>query len=185
MSNDVIKQAEQRMHKSLESLQHELSKLRTGRAHPSLLEQIRVESYGSEMPLNQVASITVESARTLLVTAWDKTLIPAIEKAIISSDLGLNPATAGTSIRVPLPALNEESRKKLTKIVRDEAERARVAVRNIRRDANQEIRDLVKEKMISEDDEKRLNAEIQKITDRLIKEIDQIAGHKEADLMEI
>ncbi len=185
MPNEIIKQAEQRMHKSLESLQHELSKLRTGRAHPSLLEQIRVESYGSEMPLNQVASVTVESARTLLVTAWDKSLIQAIEKAIISSDLGLNPATAGTVIRVPLPALNEESRKKLTKIVRDEAERARVAVRNIRRDANQEIKDLVKEKTISEDDEKRHNAEIQKITDRIIKEIDQIAEHKEADLMEI
>ncbi len=185
MINDIIKNAESRMVKSIEAVKSELAKIRTGRAHPSLLEHLKVSFYGTDTPLSQVASISVENARTLVITPWDKNMVSPIEKAIMTSDLGLNPASAGQVIRVPLPPLNEERRKSLVKIVRDEAEKARVSVRNIRRDANTETKDLLKEKKISEDDERRTEANIQKSTDKFIAEIDKILAAKEADLMEV
>lgn len=185
MLNDIIKDAESRMVKAIDSLKVELGRLRTGRAHPSLLEHIRVSFYGNEMPLNQVASVSAESARSLLVTPWDKSTISAIEKAITTSDLGLNPTTAGNVIRVPLPALTEERRKSLAKVVRDQGEQARVAVRNVRRDANQSIKDLLKEKEITEDEGKRSEAHVQKTTDKWIGEIDKLISAKEAELMEV
>lgn len=185
MINEITNDANARMKKSIETLKDELTKLRTGRAHPSLLDHIMVSYYGTDTALNQVANITVENARTLMVTPWEKNLIPVIEKAIMTSGLGLNPATAGTVIRIPLPALTEERRRDLTRVVRDEGEKARVAIRNIRRDANTHCKDLVKEKEISEDEERRGQAEIQKITDKFIAEIDEILGAKEKDLMEV
>ena len=151
MINDIIKDSEHRMQKSIESFKTELGKLRAGRAHPSLLEHIKVDYYGNLTPLNQVASINVENARTLTVTPWDKSMVQPIEKAILTSDLGLNPATAGQVIRVPLPALTEERRRELTKVLRDEGEKAKVSIRNIRRDANNHCKEMLKEKMISED----------------------------------
>lgn len=185
MFNEISKEAEKKMQKSVEAFKNELSKLRTGRAHTSLLDHIRVSNYGTESPLNQVANITVEDARTLSITPWDKKMIPEIEKAIMTSDLGLNPATTGSVIRVPLPALTEDRRRDLTRIVRDEAEKARVAVRNIRRDANTELKDLLKEKGITEDEERRGQASVQKITDDITAKIDQLAGEKEKDLMKV
>jgi len=181
----ILQESTTRMTKSIDTLKHEFIKIRTGRANPGLLDHIKVLSYGTDTPLNQVASITAENARTLLVTPWDKTLVPAIEKAIISADLGLNPATAGTTIRVPMPALNEERRRELVKLVRDEAERGRVAIRNIRRDANQSLKDLFKAKTINEDEERRGETEIQKLTDKFIAEIEKILAAKEAELMEV
>lgn len=181
----ITKEATARMQKSLEALKQELSKVRTGRANPGLLDHIKVSSYGTEVPLNQVASVTAESARTLVVTPWDKTLVQAIEKAIMTADLGLNPNTTGQVIRVPMPLLNEERRKELVKVVRDEAEGARVAVRNIRRDANQELKNLLKDKQINEDEERRTQAEIQKLTDKFIAEVDQLLMKKETELMEV
>ncbi len=182
---EIIKDADQRMNKSLEALKHELAKIRTGRAHPSLLEHITVSYYGSEVPLNQAANISVQDARTLTITAWDKNIIADIEKAILNSDLGLNPATAGEVIRVPLPPLTEERRKELTKVVRNEAEKSRIAIRNIRRDANHAMKEMVKAKEISEDQERRGEEQIQKLTDSHIKEIDKILEEKEKELMEI
>jgi ribosome recycling factor len=179
------KDAEMRMQKSMDALHTELAKLRTGRAHPSLLEQVKVPYHGGESPINQVASVAVADARTLLVTPWEKTLLPVIEKAILTSGLGLNPVSAGTSVRVPLPALNEERRKEMVKIVKAEAENARVAVRNARRDANGELKESLKKKMISEDEERRAQDDIQKLTDKFIAEIDKVLAGKEKELLEI
>ncbi|MDF3055175.1 MAG: frr [Gammaproteobacteria bacterium] len=176
--------ADERMVKSIASLKAELTKIRTGRANPALLENVQVSAYGTDTPLNQVASITVE-ARNLLVSPWDKSTIPHIEKAIISAGLGLNPVTTGNVIRVPMPPLNEERRKELIKVVRDEVENARISIRNIRRDANQSLKDLVKNKEINEDDQRRLEADIQKLTDKFIAEADGLLTAKEAELMEI
>lgn len=185
MIDDIKKDAADRMAKSVESLSHELAKIRTGRAHPSLLDHIMVSYYGSEMPIRQVANVNAEDARTLAVTPWEKNMVQAIEKAIMQSDLGLNPNTAGTVIRVPMPALTEERRRDLIKVARNEAEQARVAVRNIRRDANHELKELVKEKMISEDDERRGQEIVQKLTDQYIKDVDAVLAEKEQDLMSI
>ncbi len=185
MIDDIKKDAADRMGKSVEALGHELSKVRTGRAHPSLLDHITVSYYGSDVPLNQVANVNVEDARTLSITPWEKNMVGAIEKAIMTSDLGLNPNTAGTVIRVPMPPLTEERRKDLIRVVRQEAEQARVAIRNIRRDANQELKNLVKEKLISEDDERRGQEIIQKLTDQHVKEVDEALATKEVDLMSI
>ncbi len=183
MINDVQQDASSRMKKSVAALKSELSKIRTGRAHPSLLDQIRVTYYGSETPLSQVANVAIEDSRTLTVTPWEKSMVQAVEKAIMSSDLGLNPATSGTVIRIPLPPLTEERRRDLVKLVRHEAENARVAIRNIRRDANSEIKELLKEKMISEDEAHSSEDKIQKITDQFIKEIEKLLEQKEADLL--
>ena len=185
MIDDIKKDASERMDKSVAALQQELTKLRTGRAHTSLLDHITVDYYGSEVPLNQVANINVEDARTLTVSPWEKQMVQPIEKAIMTSDLGLNPATAGTIIRVPLPPLTEERRKDMIRLVRQEAEGGRVAVRNIRRDAISDIKDLLKEKMIGEDDERRAEEEIQVITDKHVASIDEMLAQKETELMEI
>jgi ribosome recycling factor len=185
MIDDIKKDAAERMAKSADALRHELAKIRTGRAHPSLLDHLRVSYYGSDVPISQAASIAVEDARTLTVTPWDRSMVQAVEKAIIQSDLGVNPNTAGNVIRVPMPPLTEERRRDLQRLARSEAEQGRVAVRNIRRDANHELKELVKEKLISEDDERRGEEIVQKLTDQYIKEIDRILEEKEADLMEI
>jgi ribosome recycling factor len=182
---EIKKDASARMNKSVAALKQELTKLRTGRAHTSLLDHITVEYYGSEVPLNQVANINVEDPRTLTVSPWEKQMVPAIEKAIMTSDLGLNPASAGSVIRVPLPPLTEERRKDMIRLVRQEAEGGRVAIRNIRRDALSDIKDLLKEKMIGEDAEHRAQDEIQTITDKHIAEIDKVLAEKESELMEI
>ena len=174
MLDEIKKDAGQRMAKSVASLQQELTKIRTGRAHTSLLDHITVEYYGSQVPLNQVSNVGIEDSRTLTVTPWEKDMVKAIEKAIMASDLGLNPATAGTVIRVPLPALTEERRKDMIRVVRHEAENGRIAIRNIRRDAMHDIKDLLKEKMIGEDDERRAEGEIQVITDKYVAEIDKV-----------
>lgn len=180
-----MKDAGVRMSKSVAALQSELTKIRTGRAHTSLLDHITVEYYGSQVPINQVANVGVEDSRTLTVTPWEKDMVKVIEKAIMGSDLGLNPATAGTVIRVPLPALTEERRKDMIRVVRSEAEGGRVAVRNIRRDAMHDVKELLKEKMIGEDEERRAETEIQTITDKYVAEIDEVLAVKEAELMEI
>ena len=185
MVNDIKKNATERMQKSIEALKHELIKLRTGRAHTSLLDHITVAYYGNEVPLSQVATVAVADARMLTVTPWEKPMVPIIEKAILTSDLGLNPATSGTVIRVPLPALTEERRRDMIKVVRSEAEGGRVAVRNIRRDANNELKTLLKDKKISEDDERRSQDDIQKLTDKYIGEIDALLESKERELMEV
>lgn len=180
----VIKEeTQQRMEKSVEAFKSQISKVRTGRAQPSLLDGIQVEYYGAATPLRQLANVVAEDARTLAVTVFDRTLIGAVEKAILTSDLGLNPASAGTTIRVPLPPLTEERRRDLTKIVRGEAEQGRVAVRNIRRDANDKIKALLKEKTISEDEERKAQDEIQKLTDGFIKKVDEALADKEKELM--
>ncbi|HNN86891.1 MAG: ribosome recycling factor [Pseudomonadales bacterium] len=185
MINDIKKEAEERMKKSIEALAHALNRIRTGRAHPSILEGIVVNYYGSDTPLQQLANINVEDSRTLSITPWEKSVVPAIEKAIMTSDLGLNPNTAGTVIRIPMPALTEETRKNFIKHAKAEAETARVSVRNIRRDANAQLKDLLKEKTISEDDDRRAQDEVQKITDKYVAEIDKAFSVKEKDLMEI
>ena len=185
MIDDIKKDAGERMGKSVESLSHELAKIRTGRAHPSLLDHIMVSYYGQDVPIRQVANVNAEDARTLAVTPWERNMVQAVEKAIMQSDLGLNPNTAGTVIRVPMPALTEERRRDLIKVARNEAEQARVAVRNIRRDANHDLKELVKEKEISEDDERRGQEIVQKLTDQYIKEIDAVLAEKEQDLMSI
>ena len=171
------------MIKSIESLQKAFTKIRTGRAHPSLLDQINVSYYGTDSPLSQVANVSVEDSRTLKVTPWEKGMVQAIEKAIMSSGLGLNPATQGTVIRIPLPALTEERRRDLVKVVKNEAEQGRVAIRNIRRDANAAIKDAQKEKLISEDDARQAEEKIQKLTDQYIKEVEKHLEEKEADLL--
>lgn len=185
MIEDIKKDADGRMGKSVESLKSELKKIRTGRAHPSLLDHIVVDYYGADTPLNQVANINAEDSRTLTVVPWEKTMVSAIEKAIMNSDLGLNPATAGEVIRVPMPPLTEERRRDLVKVVKAEAEGARVAVRNIRRDANSDLKELLKEKEISEDDERRAADDVQKLTDSHIAEIEVILSEKEKELMEV
>jgi len=185
MINDIREDAESRMLKSIEALGHNFNKIRTGRAHPSLLDGIRVEYYGSESPLNQVANINIEDARTLSLQVWDRSMIQVVEKAIMKSDLGLNPATAGEVIRIPMPMLTEETRKGYIKQARAEAESARVSVRNARRDAMSMLKDMVKEKEISEDDERRGQDDVQKLTDKMIKRVDELLAAKEADLMEI
>ena len=185
MTDTNFRDAETRMHKTVETLAAELVKLRTGRAHPSLLEHVRVNNYGSDVPLNQVASIAATDARTLLVSPWDKNLVPAIEKAIISAGLGLNPVAAGQTIRVPLPVLTEERRRDLTKIVKQEAESARVAIRNIRRDANNLLKEALKNKQITEDELRRSEEKMQKLTDKFIADVDKVAAHKEAELLEV
>ncbi|MDD4914176.1 MAG: ribosome recycling factor [Methylococcales bacterium] len=183
MITDIQQDASSRMVKSIEALQKAFTKIRTGRAHPSLLDQINVSYYGSESPLSQVANVSVEDARTLKVTPWEKGMVQAIEKAILSSGLGLNPATQGTVIRIPLPALTEERRRDLVKVVKNEAEQGRVAIRNIRRDANAAIKDALKEKQISEDDARQAEEKIQKLTDQYIKEVEKHLEEKEADLL--
>jgi ribosome recycling factor len=185
MIEEIKQDARVRMQKSIEALKHELTKIRTGRAHPSLLDHIKVDYYGSEVPLTQAANIVAEDSRTLSVTPWEKSMVQVIEKAIMTSDLGLNPNTAGTVIRIPMPPLTEERRKDLVKVVRAEGEGARVAVRNIRRDANNDLKELLKEKEISEDDERRAMDDIQKLTDEFVKEVDKLLTVKEAELMEI
>jgi ribosome recycling factor len=183
MIDDIKKDATIRMGKSVEALGHDLARVRTGRAHPSLLDQVRVSYYGSDVPLSQVANINVEDARTLSITPWEQPMIAVVEKAILNSGLGLNPNSAGNVIRVPLPPLTEERRKDLIRVVRQEAEQARISIRNIRRDANSDLKSLVKEKLISEDDERRGEEIIQKLTDQHVKEVDELLATKEADLM--
>ena len=185
MLDEIKKDTGSRMAKSVASLQQDLTKIRTGRAHTSLLDHITVEYYGSQVPLNQVSNVGVEDSRTLIVTPWEKDMVKVIEKAIMGSDLGLNPSSAGTVIRVPLPPLTEERRKDMIRIVRHEAEGARIAVRNIRRDAMSDVKDLLKEKMIGEDEERRAEGEVQVITDKYVAEIDKVLAEKEAELMEV
>ena len=185
MLDEIKKDAASRMAKSVASLQQELTKIRTGRAHTSLLDHVTVDYYGSQVPLNQVSNVGVEDSRTLIITPWEKDMVKPIEKAIMTSDLGLNPATAGTVIRVPLPALTEERRKDMIRIVRNEAEGGRIAIRNIRRDALHDIKELLKEKMIGEDDERRAEGDIQTITDKHVGQVDQVLADKESELMEI
>ena len=185
MIDDIAKDAGVRMGKSVEVLQKEFSRIRTGRAHTSLLDHIKVDYYGSATPLNQVAKLTIEDARTLSVTPWEKDLVSPIEKAIINSDLGLNPSTAGTVIRIPMPPLTEERRRDLVRVVSQEAESARVNVRNIRRDANSDLKELQREKEISEDDERRGQDLVQKVTDEYVAKVDELLEAKKAELMEV
>ena len=185
MIDDILEDAESRMQKSIEALKNELTKIRTGRAHSSLLDHISVEYYGSDVPLSQVANIATEDARTLSVTPWEKPMVQVVEKAIMNSDLGLNPVSAGTVIRVPVPPLTEERRRDLVKVVKGEAESTRVAIRNVRRDANSDLKMLEKEKEISEDDERRGQDSVQKLTDKFVQEVEVVLGEKEKDLMEI
>jgi ribosome recycling factor len=185
MLAEIQKDARSRMTKSLDALRHELAKIRTGRAHPSLLEHVLVDYYGSEVPIGQAASVAVEDARTLSVTPWDKNMVKLIEKAILTSDLGLNPSTAGQVIRIPLPPLTEERRIDLGRVVHQEGENAKIAIRNIRRDANHHIKELLKEKEISEDDERRAENDIQTVTDVAVKKVDEIVAEKEQELLEI
>jgi len=185
MIDDIKTDAQTRMHKSVESLRHDLTKVRTGRASTALVDHLKVNYYGSDMPLTQVASVTVTDARSLTITPWEKQMVQPIEKAILASDLGLNPTTAGTVIRINLPALTEERRKELSKLVHGEGENTKVAIRNIRRDALQQVKDLLKEKEISEDDDRRAADEIQKITDKGIKDVDEVVKAKEQELMAV
>ncbi len=185
MLADIKSDAKTRMRKSLESLRNELAKIRTGRAHPSLLEHVHVDYYGSDVPINQAANVAIEDARTLSVTPWDKSMVPAIEKAILKSDLGLNPTTAGQVIRIPLPPLTEERRRELGKVVHTEGENAKIAIRNIRRDAIHNVKELLKEKEISEDEERRSETEIQGLTDEAVGRVDEIVAEKEKELLEI
>ena len=185
MLAEINKDARIRMNKSLDALRHELAKIRTGRAHPSLLEHVHVDYYGSEVPIGQAASVAVEDARTLTVTPWDKSMVQPIEKAILTSDLGLNPATAGQVIRIPLPPLTEERRKDLGRVVHQEGENAKIAIRNLRRDANHHIKELLKEKEISEDEERKAEHDVQTVTDVAVKKVDEIVAEKEQELLEI
>ena len=185
MINNIKQDAEKKMRKSVDSLRHEMGKIRTGRANASLLDHVQVDYYGNLTPLSQIANVTSSDSRTLMVTPWEKGMVSAIEKAILTSDLGLNPATAGSAIRVPMPALTEERRKEMIKVVRSEAEQGRVSIRNIRRDANTHLKDLVKSKAMSEDDERRAIEIVQKLTDKHIAEVDEVLAAKEKDLMEI
>ena len=185
MINDVKSTAEQKMAKSVESLKHDLQKIRTGRAHTGLLDHIHVDYYGSPTPLSQVAGVTLADARTIAVQPWEKKMIQVVERAIRDSDLGVNPATSGDVIRIPMPAMTEERRRELTKVVHKEAEAARIAVRNIRRDANEHLKKLLKDKQCSEDDERHALVDLQKLTDRFIAEIDKLMAAKEADLLAI
>ncbi len=185
MLNEIKKDAQTRMHKSVEALRHDLTKVRTGRASTAIVEHLKVNYYGSDMPLSQVASIAVSDARTLTITPWEKPMVQAVEKAILGSDLGLTPNTAGTVIRINLPALTEERRRELSKHVHAEGENAKVAIRNIRRDANQSVKELLKEKQITEDEERRSEDDIQKLTDGAIKDVDEVVKAKEQELMAV
>ena len=185
MLDDIKKDAATRMGKCVTQFQAELKKMRTGRAHPSLIEHLKVDYYGSDVPLQQVASIAVEDGRTLVVSPWEKSMVQPIEKAIHKSDLGLNPMTAGTIIRIPMPPLTEERRREFTKVIRQDAEGARVSVRNVRRDVMSDIKDALKEKLISQDDERRAETDIQKLTDRHVADIDQLLAAKEKEIMQV
>ena len=185
MLEDLKKDARERMAKCVSNFQADLKKLRTGRAHPSLVEHLKVDYYGSEVPLQQVASIAVEDGRTLVISPWEKSVVQAIEKAIFKSDLGLNPMTAGTVIRVPMPPLTEERRREITKMLRHDAENARVAVRNLRRDAIHHLKEALKKHEVSENDERRAQDEVQKMTDRHVAEIDRLLQEKEKELMAV
>ncbi len=185
MISDILKDAETRMQQSVEHLRIELTKLRTGRAHTSLLDHLRVDYYGSQVPFSQVASISVGDARTLVVQPWEKTMVAVVEKAILESDLGLNPNTAGTTIRIVLPPLTEERRVELTKVVGSEGEHAKIAIRNVRRDAIHRFKDLLKKKEITEDEEHRAETEIQQLTDKYVAEVDETVKVKDEELMEI
>jgi ribosome recycling factor len=185
MINEIHKDAQARMAKSIEALRHALVKVRTGRASTALVEHLKVNYYGSDVPLSQVASIAVADARSLTITPWEKQMVGAVEKAILGSDLGLTPNTAGTVIRLNLPALTEERRKELTKVVHAEGEDAKVAIRNIRRDANHHVKELLKDRKISEDEAARSEAEVQKLTDKAIKEVDEVVKAKEQELMAV
>ena len=185
MIADIKKNAEQKMAKSVEALKVDLGKVRTGRAHAGLLDHVMVDYYGTMTAIPKVANVQLGDARTITVQPWEKKLVPAIEKAIRDSDLGLNPASAGDVIRVPMPALTEERRKDLIKVVRHEAENARVAVRNVRRDANEHLKKLLKEHKVAEDDERHAQTDVQKLTDKFIAEIDKVLHQKEADLMAV
>jgi ribosome recycling factor len=185
MINEILKDAEDRMNKAVASVESAFKKIRTGRAHPSILDPVKVNYYGTETPLNQVANITVEDARTLGISPWESNLVPEIEKAIFKSDLGLNPSTSGGLIRIPMPALTEETRKNYFKQAKNEAENGRIAIRNIRRDANGSLKDLVKEKEISEDEERRGQDQVQKVTDKYVALVEERLAAKEKDLMEI
>ena len=185
MLNEIKKDAQARMAKSVEALRHNLVKVRTGRANAGLVDSIKVNYYGSDMPLSQVASVAVGDARSIIITPWEKQMVGAVEKAILASDLGLTPNTAGTTIRLNIPALTEERRKELTKVVHSEGEDAKVAVRNIRRDANHQVKELLKDKQITEDESARAEQEIQKITDAAIKDVDEVVKEKEVELMSV
>ncbi len=185
MINEIVQDAESRMNKSVESLRTELTKIRTGRAHPSLLDQVMVDYYGSMTPIKQVANVVAEDSRTLAVTPWEKPMVGAIEKAIMTANLGLNPASQGTVIRVPMPVLTEERRRDLVKVVKGEGESGKVAVRNIRRDANSDFKDLLKEKEISEDESRQAEDSVQKLTDKFVGSVDEVITVKEKELMEI
>lgn len=185
MLADIKKTAEQKMAKTVETLKVDLSKVRTGRAHTGLLDHIHVDYYGTPTPIGQCANVTLADARTIAVQPWDKKMVPAIEKAIRDSDLGLNPATSGDVIRVPMPPLTEERRRDLIKVVRHEAENARVAVRNVRRDANEHLKKLLRDHAVAEDDERHAQTDVQKLTDRFVAEIDKILAAKEADLLAV
>ena len=185
MIADIKKSAEEKMKKTLETLKNDLGKIRTGRAHTGLLDHVMIDYYGTPTPINGVANVTLLDARTLAVTPWEKKMVAAIDKAIRDSDLGLNPATMGETVRVPMPALTEERRKDLIKVVHKEGEGARVAVRNIRRDANNHLKDLLKQKKVAEDEERRAQDDVQKLTDRHIAEIDKLLAAKEADLIAV
>ncbi|HEY7888247.1 MAG TPA: ribosome recycling factor [Steroidobacteraceae bacterium] len=185
MLEDIKKDARERMAKCVQNFQADLKKLRTGRAHPSLIEHLRVDYYGSEVPLQQVASIAVEDGRTLVVSPWEKSVVQAVEKAIFKSDLGLTPMTAGTVIRIPMPPLTEERRREITKVLRHDAESARVAVRNVRRDVMGDIKEMLKDKLISQDDERRAETEIQKLTDKHVADIEQLLTVKEKEVMQV
>ena len=185
MMNEIKQDAEKRMKKTIEALHADMAKIRTGRANVGILDHVQVDYYGTMTPLNQVANITASDSRTILVSPWEKSMVSAIEKAILTSDLGLNPVTVGVAIRVPMPPLTEERRKELIKVVRNEGEQGKVSIRNIRRDANNQLKDLVKNKTISEDEERRAVESIQKITDKYILEVDALLAEKEKDLMEI
>lgn len=185
MIEDIKQDAEERMNKTLAALDSAFAKIRTGRAHPSLLDNVMVDYYGSNTPLSQIANVTVEDGRSLVISPYEKPMIPVVEKAILKSDLGLNPSTSSDNIRLPMPALTEENRRDLTKIAKAEAENARVAVRNIRRDANSDLKEYLKEKEITEDDHRRGEDIVQQLTDTKVKQIDSALDAKEADLMEI
>ena len=185
MIAETKKSAEQKMQKSLDALKHDLAKVRTGRAHTGLLDHVQVDYYGSMMPINQVANVTLVDARTIGVQPWEKNMISKVEKAIRDADLGLNPATQGDLIRVPMPMLTEERRKEMVKLVKGEAEDAKIAVRNIRRDANEGLKKLLKDKAISEDDERRAQDEVQKLTDKFVAEVDKLVAEKEKEILTV
>jgi len=185
MLDDIKKDAQVRMAKCVQTFQSDMKKLRTGRAHPSLIEHLKVDYYGNETPLQQVANIAVEDGRTLVVSPWEKTMVQPIEKAIYKSDLGLTPMTAGTVIRIPMPPLTEERRRDITKVLRQDAEGARVAVRNVRRDVMSDVKELLKEKLVSQDEERKAEGDIQKLTDKHIAEIEQLLTAKEKEVMQV